>query len=214
LLDHEKMTYKVMADDVIRYADKKGIEKFTLLGHSIGGMVGMTLAPLYSQRIDGLVVIETPPGDANNFQNFKTNISPIFEKLRKIPVENKTKKEVHDILLQEFSQNKILTSYLEQNLAGKEDEMTKWKVNMSTILNNEENLLGFTKYGEYRGPVLLIFGHKSFGGIRQSYTPLFPDLQEEDLVDIEDAGHFVHNDKPQDVIKELIEFLEKVDVIK
>ena len=37
---HEDMSYEVMADDIVRLADKLSLEKFTVLGHSMGGKIG------------------------------------------------------------------------------------------------------------------------------------------------------------------------------
>ena len=41
---HDDHNYKVMSDDVIRYADKNEIDHFSLMGHSMGGRLAMTLA--------------------------------------------------------------------------------------------------------------------------------------------------------------------------
>ena len=40
-----------MADDVVRFADSKKIEKFELLGHNMGAKTAMTLACLYPDRV-------------------------------------------------------------------------------------------------------------------------------------------------------------------
>lgn len=58
---HTSMTYKEMAEDVLRYADQKGIEKFSLLGHNIGAKTAMTLACLHPERVNGLISIDTSP---------------------------------------------------------------------------------------------------------------------------------------------------------
>ena len=55
-----------MADDVINYADNKGIKDFTVLGHSMGGKVAMTLAMMYPERMKGIIIIDSPPKDVNN----------------------------------------------------------------------------------------------------------------------------------------------------
>ena len=48
------MTFEEMADDVIRYLDKMNIEKFTLMGHSMGAKTAMQIATKIENRIDGL----------------------------------------------------------------------------------------------------------------------------------------------------------------
>lgn len=60
--DHfDEMSYKEMAKDIIRYADNQNIEKFTVLGHSMGAKTAMTLSMLYPERMDGVIVVDAPP---------------------------------------------------------------------------------------------------------------------------------------------------------
>lgn len=61
-----------MAHDVIRFADNQGIEKFGILGHSMGGRVAMTLAGMIPERLYGVVVVDAPPID---FKSDKNKIS-------------------------------------------------------------------------------------------------------------------------------------------
>jgi esterase len=55
------MTYHEMAEDILRYADEKRVEKFSLLGHNIGAKTAMTLSSLYPDRVSGLISIDTAP---------------------------------------------------------------------------------------------------------------------------------------------------------
>lgn len=41
---HNEFNYRVMSDDIIRFADKMKLEKFVVLGHSLGGRCAMTTA--------------------------------------------------------------------------------------------------------------------------------------------------------------------------
>jgi len=67
---HDSMTYREMAEDVIRYADNANIDRFTILGHSMGGKTAMTLASLYPNRIDGIVIVDAPPKNSQRDPGF------------------------------------------------------------------------------------------------------------------------------------------------
>ena len=68
----DSMTFTEMAQDVINYADSKGIRRFTLMGHSMGGKAAMTLATMYPNRLDGLIIIDAPPKHSKNDIGYKS----------------------------------------------------------------------------------------------------------------------------------------------
>ena len=58
---HRSMTYNEMAHDVMRFADSRALEKITLIGHNIGGKTAMAIATLFSDRVSGLISLDTAP---------------------------------------------------------------------------------------------------------------------------------------------------------
>lgn len=50
-----------MSDDIIRFADKHNLEKFSLLGHSMGARTAMTLACRYPDRVDLAISVDAAP---------------------------------------------------------------------------------------------------------------------------------------------------------
>ena len=57
------------ADDVIGLIDQLGIEKFTYVGHSMGGVVGMELGIRYGHRLNKLVLVAPAPADGIDTSN-------------------------------------------------------------------------------------------------------------------------------------------------
>lgn len=70
-----------MADDVGAVADTLGIERFVLIGHSMGGGVALTYAGKHPERVAGLVLVDPigdgkqiPAAEARSFlAGFETN---------------------------------------------------------------------------------------------------------------------------------------------
>lgn len=52
-----------MADDVLRFMDKKGLKKVTMGGLCFGARAAMTFAGKYPERIEGLMIVEATVGD-------------------------------------------------------------------------------------------------------------------------------------------------------
>ena len=58
LVEYDLLGNDVMASDVVAVLDHLGIEKFSLLGHSLGGAVAIETAVALSERVSSLVLCE------------------------------------------------------------------------------------------------------------------------------------------------------------
>jgi 3-oxoadipate enol-lactonase len=55
-------SFSILADDSLALADALGWERFTLLGHSMGGMMAQVMATTAPERLTGLVLMDTGHG--------------------------------------------------------------------------------------------------------------------------------------------------------
>lgn len=62
---HPESGYSIRqyADDVVGMADFLGLERFTYVGHSMGGVIGYELALRYPERLERLVLVAPAPAD-------------------------------------------------------------------------------------------------------------------------------------------------------
>ncbi|WP_102272263.1 alpha/beta fold hydrolase [Cytobacillus massiliigabonensis] len=56
-----KYTFELMCDDLLHFANAMNFERFTLMGHSMGGTVSYLFAEAFPTRIERLIVEDTPP---------------------------------------------------------------------------------------------------------------------------------------------------------
>ncbi len=99
---HNSMTYDEMAEDVIRHLDGLKINKFTLLGHSMGAKTAMNVATKFSDRLDGLIIVDAAPKSHRENIKIYGNIQGIIETVHDLNLKDKTRKEVVEILRKEF----------------------------------------------------------------------------------------------------------------
>ena len=57
----EVHTMDYLADTVAAALDKIGVERATIVGHSMGGYVALAFAERYAERLDGLVLLHSTP---------------------------------------------------------------------------------------------------------------------------------------------------------
>lgn len=54
-------SFELMCDDVKAFADALDMQRFTLIGHSMGGSIAFLFAERWPERLERLVIEDTPP---------------------------------------------------------------------------------------------------------------------------------------------------------
>lgn len=54
-------SFELMCDDLLQFANAMNLERFTLIGHSMGGTVSYLFSEAFPSRIERLIVEDTPP---------------------------------------------------------------------------------------------------------------------------------------------------------
>jgi esterase len=214
--DHcESMTYPEMADDVIRQMDALKINKFTLLGHSMGGKVAMHLSTKYPDRLDGLIIVDSAPKDHNDNINIYGGTKDIVRRVSVLDIEGKSRKEVLSQLKELF--NGSVANLLNTNLTyvTPDSDKVTWRCNMKSINENIDNIIGFEEpTGKYEGPLTILQGEKSFVFPAELYKKIYPNATDEDMKIIQGAGHWLHVDQPALTIVNIVKFLDKLDKVE
>ncbi|WP_191562639.1 alpha/beta fold hydrolase [Metabacillus idriensis] len=143
-------TFELMCEDLLHFADAMDLERFTLIGHSMGGTVAYLFSEKYPSRVERLIVEDTPP--------------PFPDKPFEIP------SKPSDPLPFDWL---VVPSILRQL--------------------NEPNPEWWARLTHISPPTLVIGGGSSHipKNKLQEVSELIPNCE---LVTIEDAGHFVHDD--------------------
>jgi pimeloyl-ACP methyl ester carboxylesterase len=58
---HDENSYELYAADIIRWADKQGIWKFDMFGHSMGGKLVQVMTCLYPDRVNAVISLDGAP---------------------------------------------------------------------------------------------------------------------------------------------------------
>ena len=192
-----EISYPIMVNDVYEFINKKNINKFSIIGHSMGGKLGMLFTLLYPQFVKQLFVIDIAPVD------YPREEVEIVDHLLKIDVKNCKSRKDADVKLSNYINDKELRSFLIQNLNFNNGRYS-WSLDLNSIKMGMEYLRGF--------PIDLIsnvshidtsciFGANS-PYINKKYKDKFKTLFKKlKFFKIEDAGHWLHVEKPQEFIK-------------
>ncbi len=197
----EEWNYEVMVEDLKELIDEEGLDRIYLMGHSMGGKTAMNFAVEYPERVDRLIVADIAP------RYYEVHHQTILEGLNSIKLDQiKSRKEADDQLAKYIDEVGI-RQFLLKSL-GRNSEGFVWKINLPVITENIEEVgEELDSDGKYEGPTLFLGGSNS-NYIRQEDLPdileHFPNYQ---IEFVQDAGHWLHAEKPEAVIQEVRRFL-------
>lgn len=199
----DNMNYPAMADDVAALLQSLNLTNCNMLGHSMGGKVAMTLAVKHPRLLDRLVVADIAP--VSYFHHYDDLIEPILA----LPLDTIESRSQADQLLRQNIPEDQLRAFLLQNLV-RESDGWRWRVNWRAIQRDMEFLTGFGDLPEdwrIDLPTLFIRGARSDYIGDAEIEVINRHFRRADFATIEDAGHWLHAEKPEIFARHVLEFL-------
>ena len=192
-----EISYSIMVKDVYEFIQRKNISKISIIGHSMGGKLGMLFSLLYPKFVKKLFVVDIAPVD------YPREEIEIVDYLLMINIKNcRSRKEI-DSKLSNYINDKHLRSFLLQNLNFNNGTYA-WSLDLNTIKMGMKDLRGFPFdiiSNNSQIDTLCIFGGNSpyiNEKYKDKFKTLFTNLE---FFKIEDAGHWLHVEKQQEFIK-------------
>ncbi|KAJ6560266.1 alpha beta-hydrolase [Mycena capillaripes] len=202
------MTYSAMAADVIHFIRQHSLSDVSLIGHSMGGKVAMTVAlesSLPASTLSNLIVVDIAPSRGELSKEFKGYISAM-KKIEAAKVSSR--KEALEIL-QEYETDPDVCAFLLTNLV-QQPNASHFRIPVELIGDSIEEMGSFPFTPDetrWEGKTLFIKGSKS-SYINRHNIPLaeklFPAMKLEHL----DTNHWVHSEKPQEFTTLVQDFIQ------
>ena len=196
------ISYPEMAEDLKTFMESHWMFKAAVVGHSMGGKVAMQLALSHPDMVERLVVVDIAPDRAED------NHSYIFDALLGMDLSKmKTRQEAEAYLSERISEVGT-RQFLLKNITREDDGTFTWKMNLPVLWAHFDDILAPVQGDRpFDKPVLFIRGNRS-DYIKDDDLPLIKSLfPQAKLITVEGAGHWVHADKPGDLLAILKEFL-------
>lgn len=198
--------YYLMANDVIEFMEEHEIEHASILGHSMGGKVAMQAACDHPERFDSLIVVDIAPKD---YPPGHQEVFDAFDAVDLLVVRTRPEAETQ---MKTVMDDNGVVQFLLKNLKRSKDGPYFWKANIKSIRVNYDSIIqnSLSPFATFDYPTLFIKGGNSERYITDSDSEKiekhFPSAE---LHTIEGAGHWVHAEKPEELIKEVLRFLSE-----
>ncbi|WP_373689262.1 alpha/beta fold hydrolase [Rothia santali] len=203
----ESVDYPEMADAVAAHL-REGFAAdgpVDVVGHSMGGKVAMVLALRHPELVRRLVVVDISPVAADAARG---EFKHLLDSLATVDLAGLERRGQADEQLREAIPKDGVRGFLLQNLR-REGEGFRWEPNLEMLRREIEAVMGFPDAGgaQFTGPVLWIAGERSDYVTREdgpAMRALFPKTTR---MTVRGSGHWVHSEKPDEVIAALRSFL-------
>lgn len=198
----EEFTYDAMMQDVMELFEAEGIKKPILLGHSMGGKVAMNLALNSPESIEKLIVADI---DAKAYH---VQHEQILKGLNALPIDKISSRKDADDELAKYVDEFGIRQFLLKNLDRTSDGFS-WKMNLPVITRDIEKVgIEIGKGQSVDLPSLFIRGANSNYIKDENWTALKEKFPKAELKTIENAGHWLHAEKPEEFYKIVMDFVK------
>jgi esterase len=214
----DEHSYEALKNDLAKFFDQHKIEKAIVMGHSMGGKTAMYFAADYPERVEKLIVVDIAPknyfllNDDSQYFLHKNILQAMLDiDFRRM----ESRKEVENYLLERIDSSQIVQFLLKNAHRNKENHQFEWRINVQVLFDNLDEIISGVnerwfedRLPIFNYPVLFIKGSNSNYILPEDYKSIrriYPDAQ---IVEIPNAGHWLHAEQPQLFWEVLEKFLK------
>lgn len=194
-----EMNYQVMAADILETLTRLNIQKFIVVGHSMGGKIAMKLADLAQDQVRKVVVLDITP--IQYHENHHTEIFKALFAVQQAQVfsRNEAAKIMHDYIQEEMVIQFLLKSF----------NKGQWLFNMQALFDHYAKIIAWEKIQTNKIPALFLKGgHSPYIARPEHFEAIQEHFSHAKIEVIEQAGHWLHAEKTADVLQHIQSFIE------
>jgi pimeloyl-ACP methyl ester carboxylesterase len=198
----DEMDFEVMCEDVIYYCKKHQLEKLNIIGHSMGGKLGMYLATQQPNLIHKLIVADIAP------KQYKPRHDFILNALQAVDFSiHKTRNEIEEVLTK-FIGQKAIRQFLLKNIYRKKDNNFAFRFNLSVFVEMYDNIVdGLLPHSQFEGETLFLKGEFSDYILEEDTALIQAHFPKSKITIISNSGHWLHAEQADDFLSHSLSFL-------
>ena len=197
------VSYELLSKLILDFMSEHDLRDVTVLGHSMGGKIAMTMALSQSELIKRIIVADIAPVEYNH-----DNLA-IITALEEMDLSSIRIRNDADKYLMRKIPEKMTRSFLLQNLVRSGNNY-KWRINIPVIKKGLPSLHGFPYFSEnvfFDGSTLFLAGAESDFIEPHHYSTINCLFPKSSIINIAGAGHWLHADAPEAFINRIFQFI-------
>ena len=202
----EPYTINQLAQDLYSLSEQLHLEKFCLVGNSLGGFMALLFAKMYPEKLDKLIIVDSSPEPITHLgQNMIDQVKSLQESFSNTSEARK--------YLKEQTEKKVIT----KDMAGllsislkEQDSKTTFCFNKLGIISLIEDSRKHNYWDIIKNlkcPTLYIRGENSTHFSKEDFNKISQSCSLIQGIEIEAAGHWPHHEKPKEFSNAVRKFL-------
>ncbi|KFD23747.1 esterase [Yokenella regensburgei] len=194
-----EMNYPAMAQDLLDTLDHHQVEKAIVIGHSMGGKAVMALTALAPERVEKLVAIDIAPVDYHVRRH-----DEIFAAINAVTEAGASSRQQAAAVMREHLNEEGVIQFLLKSFVDGE-----WRFNVPVLWDQYPHIVGWETVPAWDKPALFIPGGNSPYVTEAYRSELLAQFPQARAHVIAGAGHWVHAEKPDAVLRAIRRYLDE-----
>lgn len=200
------------AEDLKHIADEIGWSKFVLVGHSMGGRNALMFAARHAEYLEKLVIEDIGPEGSENAADYYADL------LGAVPTPFASKLKAKEFFMNDFHRvpvrgnRQTIGLYLYSNIVDQPDGTADWRFSRQAIIDSVRQGRAKDHWREFQSlsvPTLVVRGAQSEELSSEVFQRMGLTNPRVQLVEIDNAGHWVHYDQPEQFVNALKSFVSQ-----
>jgi len=199
----EAFDYELLAQDLYDFVTEHQIEDPIVIGHSMGGKVAMAYCSQHPHQIAKLIVVDIAP------KTYKGGHEEIFKALLDLDLSSIVERDQVYQHLSDRIDEESTRQFLMKNLQRNPEGGYQWKMNINLLYASYQSILDSPSLAEMNfTPTLFVAGARSNYILPEDEPDIHRYFPNAEILFIPDAGHWVHAEKPNELIEAVFAFIE------
>jgi len=200
----DSWTYQDMVSDLEEYIEAHQLGRVNLLGHSMGGKTVMCFASMHPSKVRKLIVADIAPKQYPVSHNF------IIEALSKLNFDELHSRKQVDEELSKYISDYGIRQFILKSIYWKEKGKLGLRFNLEVIKRDIKNIgIALPPIAYFDGPTLFLDGENSDYIKPEDEEVISLHFPNYEIVEIPNAGHWLHAEQPKIFFETVSEFLEE-----
>lgn len=198
----DEFNYQVMVQDVLEYVSENNLDKFILLGHSMGGKVAMNFACDYPEMVEKLIIADIAP------REYKPHHQDVMQALNAVDFsEVSSRKDIEDVMAMHINDFGTL-QFLMKNVHRTSPDSFGFRFNLE-VFNADDTVIGqkLSQEKRFLRPTLFLKGDHSKYIQDDDLEDIYEHFPNAILEIVSNSGHWLHAENPKDFFMKSIQFI-------